>query len=98
MARNVGSGQMARLVQGSTTEAATIETIAKIRGLQAIGQSAIRAQSEVIEYAVSEVVYLAEIQRLAALGSPQSAGAVAALINIGVAGICRTAHELGAEL
>ena len=93
------SGQMARFVLSSaTTEAATIETIAKIRGLQAIGQSAIRAQSEVIEYAVSEVVYLAEIQRLAALGSPQSAGAVAALINIGVAGICRTAHEFGAEL
>ena len=89
---------MARLVQGITTEAATIETIGKIRGLQAIGQSAIRAQSEVTEYAVSEVVYLTEIQRLAALGSPRSAGAVAAIVNIGVAGICRTLNEFGGEL
>ena len=88
---------MRRATEGAVNRQA-VRAVAKIAMEARLEQAAIRAISAVGEYAVSEVEYLKRIQHQAEMRNPDTAEAVAAIVNITVASIARRVSRFGNEI
>lgn len=86
--RNYG-GQLQRATRGALNEVAA---------RQLVTEAIIKAKSQVGECAAVEAVYLKAIQKIAETSNPDTAEAVAAIINMTVAAIIRTNGEFGASM
>jgi uncharacterized membrane protein (DUF4010 family) len=83
------AGQLQRSVNGALNEVAA---------RQLVTERIIKAKSQVGEFAAAEAVYLKALQKIAETSNPDTAEAVAAIINMTVAGIIRTNGEFGSSL
>ena len=89
---------LARPTYGAQLEERTSNALNEVAARQFVVERIIKAKSQVGEYAASEAVYLKSIQKIAEMQNPDVAEAVAAIINMTVAGIIRTNGEFGASL
>jgi hypothetical protein len=92
------SGELVRRSYGGQLQRATNNALNEVAARQMVVEAIIKAKSEVGEYAASEAVYLKAIQKIAETSNPDTAEAVAAIINMTVAGIIRTNSEFGGHL
>ncbi len=92
------SKDLASRTYGSQLEEATAGALNEVAARQRVVERIIKAKSHVGEYAASETVFLKSIQKIAEMQNPDVAEAVAAIINMTVAGIIRTNGEFGASL
>ena len=91
-------GELVRRNYGGQLQRATNNALNEVAARQMVVEAIIKAKSQVGEYAAAEAVYLKAIQKIAETSNPDTAEAVAAIINMTVAGIIRTNGEFGASL
>ena len=92
------NSEIVRRSYSSQLQRATNSALNEVAARQIVTERIIKAKSQVGEYAAAEAVYLKAIQKIAETSNPDTAEAVAAIINMTVAGIIRTNGEFGASL
>lgn len=90
--------ELQRRATNQTVSWRAVKRMARVATEAQLEQGTLRAISAVSEYAISEVDYLKRLQHQVETSNPDSADAVAAIVNITVVGIARRVGRFVSEV
>lgn len=92
------SGTVSRHTANQAANWRAVKAMRQIASEVQLERGTLRAISAVGEYAVSEVEYLKRLQHLVEMSNPDAADAIAAIVNIAIAGIARRVGQFTSEV